>query len=165
MKKPVVSVVELVRLGLLGAAVFVAQFIMSPLPNLEPVSLLVLVYVSLLGRRALFPIYVFVGLSTLVWGLNLWTITYLYVWAVLAGVAWLLRGMQSVLGWAILSGLFGLFFGALCALIYLPMGRWEFAISWWIQGIPFDLVHCVGNFFMVLLLYRPVKRCLARMLA
>lgn len=159
------SASEVALLGLLGAAMFTLQFAMAALPNLEPVSLLVLVYAALLGKRALFPIYVFVGLSCLVWGINLWTLAYLYVWAILAGVSWLMRGMRSALGWAILSGLFGLLFGALCALIYLPMGKWQFAFTWWLQGIPFDLMHCIGNFFLTLFLYHPLKKFLGFLLS
>ena len=108
-------------------------------------------------------IYVYVALECLIWGLNIWSISYLYVWAILAGVAWLLRGMQSRLGWAILAGAFGLCFGALCALPYLAVGRWAFALSWWIAGLPYDIVHCAGNFALALVLFSPCRRLLTRL--
>ena len=105
-------------LALLGAVLFVAKMAMAWLPNIEPVSLLVMVYTVVFGRRALYPIYIYVALECMVWGFNYWTVSYLYVWAVLALLAWLLRGMESGVGWAVLSGAFGLCFGALNALVY-----------------------------------------------
>lgn len=32
------------------------------------------------------------------------------------------------------------------------------AFSWWITGIPFDISHCVFNFLIVLVLFRPLDR-------
>lgn len=152
-----------VVLGLLGGILFAGKMVLAALPNVEPVSLLVMVYAVVYGRRALYPIYVYVALECLIWGLNIWSISYLYVWAILAGVAWLLRGMQSRLGWAILAGAFGLCFGALCALPYLAVGRWAFALSWWIAGLPYDIVHCAGNFALALVLFSPCRRLLTRL--
>lgn len=151
---------NLVVLGLLGALMFVAKMAMAPLPNIEPVSLLVVVYTVVFGIRALYPIYIYVALECLIWGINLWTINYLYVWAVLAILAWFLREMDSALGWAIVSGGFGLCFGALCAVAYLFVGGWQFALTWWISGIPFDALHCAGNFAMALVLFKPCRKLL-----
>ena len=157
------SAKHVVVLGLLGGILFAGKMVLAALPNVEPVSLLVMVYAVVYGRRALYPIYVYVALECLIWGLNIWSISYLYVWAILAGVAWLLRGMQSRLGWAILAGAFGLCFGALCALPYLAVGRWAFALAWWIAGLPYDIVHCAGNFALALVLFSPCRRLLTRL--
>lgn len=156
---------EIARMGLLAALMFAAKMAMAPLPNIEPVSLLVLVYVSALGLRALIPIYLYVLLEILTWGFGYWSVCYLYVWAVLALAAWLLRRMESPLGWAALSGAFGLLFGPLCALTYWAAEGWTFALSWWISSIPFDILHCAGNFAMALLLFRPCQRVLRRLAA
>ena len=154
---------ELAVLGLLGAVLFVGKLALAWLPNIEPVSLLVMVYAVVLGWRALFPIYIYVALECLIWGLNFWSLCYLYVWLVLALLALLLRRMESSLGWAVLSGAFGLCFGALCSLVYLVAGGWAFALSWWVSGIPFDLLHCAGNFVMALALFTPCRRVLSRL--
>ena len=136
---------------------------LAPLPNIEPVSFLIIVYVSVLGLKALIPVYIYVLLEISTWGLGYWSICYLYVWAVLALAAWCLREMESSVGWAVLSGAFGLCFGALCALSYWATGGWAFALSWWASGIPFDILHCAGNFAMALVLFRPSKRILFRL--
>lgn len=154
---------EVVVLGLLGAVLFVGKMALAYLANIEPVSLLIMVYAAVLGKKALFPLYIYVALECLVWGINLWSLSYLYVWLVLAIAAYALRRMESPVGWAVLGGAFGACFGALCALVYLPLEGWSFALSWWISGIPFDLLHCAGNFIMALVLFRPCKKVLSRL--
>lgn len=154
---------SIVVLGLLGALLVVLQVSMALLPNIEPVSLLVMVYTVVLGRRAAYPIAVFVVLEALIWGISTWVLSYLYVWAVLAALAWVFRRMESRVGWAILSGAYGLSFGALCALIYLPVGGWKMVLATWVAGIPFDILHGAGNFVMALVLFQPCRRLLSRL--
>lgn len=153
---------EIATLGLLSALLFGAKLAMAPLPNIEPVSLLIIVYVSALGLRALVPVYVYALLEIATWGFGYWSACYLYAWAALALAAWCFRRMESPLGWAALSGAFGLCFGALCALTYWAAGGWAFALSWWLSGIPFDLLHGAGNFAMALALFKPCRAVLAR---
>ena len=68
----------------------------------------------------------------------------------------LLRRNRSVILWCLVLGLYGLFFGALCAIPYLFAGGVGAALSWWISGIPFDIAHCLGNAVSVLVLYKPL---------
>ena len=160
MDSKTLSVRELVLFALLGTVMFAGKMAMAGLPNIEPVSLLVILYTLAFGRKALWSIYLYVALECVVWGLNTWSISYLYVWFLLYLASRLLRKMDSPLGWAVVSGSFGLFFGLLCAPVQLCIGGWAYAVSWWISGIPFDLAHCAGNFAMALLLYRPCRRVL-----
>ena len=152
---------KLVALSLLAAVMVGLQVALAALPNIEAVSLLVMVYTVVLGSGVAYILAVFVVLEMLLWGVHTWVLSYLYVWAVLAALAWLLRRMESRLGWALLSGAYGLSFGALCALVYLPVGGWRMFAATWVAGIPFDLLHCGGNFVMALLLFRPCRRVLA----
>ena len=163
MRKQAFTAREIAVLGLLSALLFGAKMAMAPLPNIEPVSLLVIVYTAVLGLRALIPVYVYALLEILTWGFGYWSACYLYVWTVLALAALLLRRMESTLGWAALSGAFGLCFGALCSLPYWVVGGWAYALSWWITGIPFDLLHGAGNFAMALALFRPCRAVLSRL--
>lgn len=154
------SVRELVLYALLGTVMFALKMAFAALPNISPVSLLVILYTLTFGRRALWPIYLYVLLELLTWGINLWTLNYLYVWAVLFLLTCAFRRMRSPLGWAVLSGAFGLCFGFLCAPVYWATGGWAYAVSWWVSGIPYDLLHCAGNFALTLLLYKPCGRAL-----
>ena len=147
---------------MLGGLTFGAKVVMMGLPNIEPVSLLVMLYAVVLGRKALFPIYVYVLLELALFGVGLWSAAYVYLWALLALAAYLLRNMRSPLGWAVLSGTFGLLFGALCTPLCLLTGGPTFALSWWLSGIPFDLAHCAGNFALALVLFNPLRRLFTR---
>jgi energy-coupling factor transport system substrate-specific component len=136
---------------------------MSFLPNIEPTSLLVMVYVVVFGRKALYPIYLYVALEILFYGIQLWNINYLYIWLVpvLLGIAF--RKETHPLFWAVVSGAFGLFFGLLCAPVYLFIGGPGYAIGWWVAGFPFDLLHCGGNFVIALVLFVPLRKLLTRL--
>ena len=154
---------EVALFGVLGALTFGLKMAMSWLPNIEPVSLLVMLYAVIFGRKCLYPIYLYVVLEILFFGIQLWNINYLYIWVLLALAAWLLRRMEDPLAWALLSGAFGLLFGLLCAPVYLFTGGLGFAVSWWISGIPYDLLHCAGNFVMALVLFMPLRKLLTRL--
>ena len=149
--------------AVLGAMTFGAKYVMAPLPNIEPVSLCMLLYGAVLGRKGLYPMYLYVGLEILFFGLGLWNINYLYVWLVPLLAGRLLREMESPLGWALVSGSFGLLFGALCAPVDVAMGGVEYAIAKWISGIPFDIAHCAGNFVIALVLFAPMRKLMKKL--
>lgn len=156
-------VLRIVTMGALAAILFVGQLGMSFLPNIEPVSTLIILY-TLIYRKQVFPvIYTFVLLEGIVFGFGIWWISYLYIWSILALIVLLLDKMDSALFWAIISGAFGLSFGALCAIPYLISGGPYAAFSYWSAGIPYDIAHCAGNFVLTLVLYRPLLRLLKRL--
>lgn len=149
--------------GMLGGLMFAGKVALMALPNVEPVSLLVMLLAVVFGRKCLYAIYVYVLLELLLHGFHLWVFNYLYIWALLAGAAWLLREMRQPLGWALLSGVFGLLFGVLCAPVYLVVGGPMYAVSWWVSGIPFDMIHALSNFVIALVLFVPLRTLLERL--
>lgn len=154
---------ETVLFGVLGALTFAAKYVMSALPNIEPVSLMVMLFAVIFGWKALYPVYLYVVLEILVYGLGLWNINYLYIWAILLVAARLLRNMEHPLAWAMLSGGFGLAFGALCGIVDVVLFGLEYAATKWVSGIYFDLLHCAGNFVIALLLFAPLRRLLTKL--
>ena len=162
-KKTGLPLGEAVLFGILGALMFALQVVMAPLPNIEPVSLLVMLFAVTFGWKCLYPVYVFVVMEILFHGLGLWNFNYLYIWTVLAVAAISFRKMESSLGWAILSGAFGLAFGALCGIVDIFIGGFGYAAAKWISGIPFDLLHCGGNFAIAVVLWKPLRTLLDRL--
>lgn len=157
------SVKEMALFGVLGALTFALQVVMGPLPNIEPVSLLVILFAATFGWKCLYPIYIFVVMEVLFYGLGVWNVYYLYVWLILALAAMAMKSAEHPLAWAILSGAFGLLFGALCAIVDVFIGGFGYAIAKWVSGISFDLVHCAGNFVIALLLFKPLRSLLGRL--
>ena len=158
LKNSKLSISEIALFGILAALTFGAKVAMSGLPNIEPVSLMIMIFAVVFGRKGLYPLYVYVVMEFLFFGFGLWNINYLYVWLVLWLLARLFRKMEEPLGWAILSGVFGLSFGALCGIVDVFVGGWGYALTKWMAGLNFDLLHCAGNFFMALLLFKPLRR-------
>ena len=148
--------------SVLGAMTFAAKYMMAVLPNIEPVSLCVMLFAVTLGKKAIYPISLYVMMEFLFYGIGSWNIMYLYIWGILALAAYLCRSMENPLAWALLSGGFGLLFGAFCAPVDAVIGGRGYAVSKWISGIPFDVAHCAGNFAMALVLFRPMRRLLEK---
>lgn len=147
---------------------FGAKVAMSGLPNIEPVSLMVMLFAVVFGWKALYPIYLYVTMEILLYGINLWNINYLYVWLILALAAMAMRKWKNPVWWALLSGLFGLAFGFLCCPVYAFLGGrvdFDYALRWWMTGIPFDITHGIGNFVIALLLFAPLRRLLETLYA
>lgn len=149
--------------AVLGALTFGAKYVMSFLPNIEPVSLMVMLFAVVFGKKWVYPVYLYVVLEILFYGISLWNINYLYIWAVLAVAAYFLRNMRSPLGWAVLSGGFGLAFGALCGIVDVFIGGFGYAVAKWISGIPFDIAHCAGNFVIALVLFKPLRELMEKL--
>lgn len=149
---------QIALFGVLGAMTFGAKFVMSYLPNIEPVSLFVMVMAVVMGKKALYPIYIYVVMEIMVYGLGTWNFNYLYIWAILFLLSYCLRSAEHPLVWAMLSGVFGLLFGALCAPVDVFIGGFSYAIAKWVSGLGFDLLHCAGNFVIALVLFVPLRR-------
>lgn len=150
------SAKDIALIGMMTATLEAAKLALSWLPNVELVTLLVLVYTLYFGRRIFFVIPVFILVEGFIYGIGVWWIMYLYAWPLLAILTLLFRKVQTVWFWAVLAGAFGLCFGALCSIPYYFISGPLYAFSWWISGIPFDVLHGASNFAVCLLLFRPL---------
>ncbi len=155
---------ELVSMGFLSAILLIGQVGMSYLPNIEIVSLLIYIYTQVYRKKVFFIIYVFVFLEGCIYGFGLWWFGYLYIWSVLALIVlWNGRQQTSVIMTAVILGAYGLSFGMLYALPYFIAGGWAAGFSYWVSGIPFDLIHCAGNVAVSLICYRPLRTLLGKL--
>ena len=154
---------EWILFGILGAMTFALKLGMAALPNIEPVSLCILVYAAAFGYKALYPVFVYVTMEILCFGLGIWNVYYLYVWPLLVLIAVFLRGVKQPMVWALVAGVFGLLFGALCGIADAFIGGIGFAVAKWASGIPFDIAHCIGNFIIVLVLFKPLRELLEKL--
>lgn len=141
---------------------YVTQVILAPLPNIETVSLLIIIATSVFGVKALCSVYIFVVCEIFTYGLHIWSVNYLYVWAILWFVSFLTRNVSNPLFFALLSAIFGLLFGTFCSIPYFITGGFAGGIAYIIQGFVYDLLHCTGNFFIAILLFAPLKNVLEK---
>lgn len=165
MAKSRLTLRQIALFGMLGALTFGAKVAMSSLPNIEPVSLMVMLFAVVFGWKALYPMYLYVLMEILLYGINLWNINYLYVWLVLALCAMAMRRLQHPVWWALLSGVFGMAFGLLCSPVYVFIGGFDYAFRWWIAGIAYDIPHAIGNFVIALVLFKPLRNLMEKLWA
>ncbi len=149
---------ELLELSLLAALMIGAKVAMSMLPNVHLGAVLLIAATMRHGVKALYTAFVYVILEGLIYGFGLWWISYLYIWPLLVLAVLPFRKRKSWLILSIVGALHGYLFGALCALPVAVLGGIPAGISYWIAGIPFDLIHGTSNFVLCLILLPPLSR-------
>mgnify|MGYP006988931615 CR=1 FL=1 len=164
MKKGHWSAYDIAIMGLLLAIVEVCKHALDFLPNVELVSFLFIVFTLHFGWRILSLTWAFSLVECIWFGFGPWTVTYFYVWPILVIAVMLTKkiGEEHPLFYALLSGFFGLCFGFLCSLYTLAVGGIGMQLTWWVSGIPYDIVHCAANFTICLILFKPINRVLKR---
>ena len=146
----------------LTASMSEVMLTVPPLIVPPTVTLLLLLATAVYGAKALYPAFGFALLEIALYGAGLWNLMYLYVWPIVVLAALPFRRSESRAFWAAIAGLHGLCFGALCAIPYFFIGGWQMAFSWWVSGIPYDVIHCVSNTVLVFVLFPPLRRALER---
>ena len=155
--------------AMLGTLMFCSKLIMEALPNIHLLGMLIMTYTLAFRRKALIPIYIFVVLTGFYGGFATWWVPYLYIWTVLWGVTMLLprripNGAKMVL-YPIICGLHGLFYGTLYAPAQALLFGLNFQqmLAWIVSGLPFDVLHAIGNVATGLLIL-PFSRLLHRLM-
>lgn len=159
---------EVAVFGMLGAVMYVSKVIMEVAPNVHLLGVFVIAYTVVYGKKALYPIYIYVFLNGIFSGFATWWIPYLYIWTVLWAVVMLLpkqmpkkiRPLVYMVVCAMHGFLFGTLYAPAQALLYGL--SFEGMIAWIIAGLPWDFIHGVSNFICGLLIM-PIVSLLRRL--
>lgn len=159
---------DIALIGVMVATMEAAKLALSFLPNVELVTFLIIIYTLFFGWKVIFAICIFILIEGCLYGFGMWWAGYLYVWPLLAFITFLSRKQDSAFFFGTVSAVFGFAFGALFVPPFLAVGILNGDISnglhtgfaWWIAGLPWDIVHGISNFILMLALYRPVRRVL-----
>ena len=103
-KKGTMKAMYMVTMGFLSAILLIGQVGMAALPNIEPVTMLIIVYTLIYRKQVFYIIYTFVILEGLIYGFGIWWFSYLYIWTILAVIVLLMKKNQSVLMWVVVAG-------------------------------------------------------------
>ena len=163
---------EIAVLALMAALIFSVKWALAAIPNVQLNAVLIILTTLFFGWKALATVWIYVLLEGLVFGFSTWWVSYIFIWPLLVVAVMLLRrfplfrsGERAALPWAVTAGFWGLLFGPL---MYIPyfciVGGWKGFFAMWLAGIPFDLVHCAGNFVLTLALFRPLYRVMSAFL-
>lgn len=155
---------DIALIGLLSATITAGKLALSFIPNIEIVTLLFMVYCITFGTKpTLIVSIIFTTTEILLYGFSTWLIGYYIVWPVLVIIISLIKKkVKSEYGYAAVAGIFGLLYGLIFAAVESCFYGINYGIAYIIRGIPFDLVHGVSNFIIVLLLFNPLKQITAR---
>ena len=162
---------EIAVFSMLGALMYASKVLLEFLPNVHLIGVLIVVETVVYRRKALWPIYIFIFLTGLFNGFNLWWIPYLYIWAALWGAVMLLpkklpKKFRPLIYMAVCSA-----HGFLYGTLYAPAQALLFGLNfkqmlaWIVAGLPWDCVHGVSNFIcgalitpLISLLFKLEKR-------
>ncbi len=160
---------EMVLFAMFGALMFVSDLMMELLPNIHLVGMMIVMLTVVFRAKALIPVYIYVFLSGLYAGFDMWWVPYLYIWTVLWGMAMLIpksipRGVAAV-AFPIVCSLHGFAYGTLYAPAQALMFDMnvEQTFAWIVSGFPFDIIHGISNFaagLLILPLSELVKKLL-----
>lgn len=153
------KIIEMAIFAMFGVMMFCGKLWMEGLPNVHPLAMFTVLLTVVYRKKALIPIYLYVFLNGVYAGFSMWWLPYLYLWALLWGAAMLLpKNMPKrvcVVVYPALCFLHGILFGTLYAPAQAIMFHltWKQMLAWIVSGLPFDLIHGVGNLVMGMLVY------------
>ena len=164
-----ITIREITVFAMLSAVMFASKVAMEGIPNVHLLGTFVVAFTLTYRKKALLPIYGYVfvngiweGFSPFGW------LPELYLWLILWGVVMLVpKKMPKVMApivYMLVSCLHGLFFGVLYSPVYAlfsGMG-WDRVWLWILAGLPFDLLHGLGNFALGTLIL-PIATLLKRL--
>ena len=157
------TIKDITIMALMVAIIEVCKVALAQIPNVELTSFWIIMFALYFGKRVFYVVPVFILIEGAMYGFDLWWIMYLYAWPLLALVTLLLRKMKGAWEWSMVSGIFGLMFGFLCAIPYIFTSGIYGAFTYWVAGIPFDLIHGIANFVIMLVLYKPLKQVMIKL--
>lgn len=165
-----VTIRDITLIGVMVAVIEVCKVTMAVLPNIELTTFWIIMFTLFLGKKSIFAVPVFILIEGTIWGFGLWWIMYLYIWPLLSLATWIFRKRESIWFWCILSGIFGLTFGMMSSVPYFFIGfsngglrgGLSSAFAYWIAGIPFDMIHGISNFVLMMVLYKPVRTIMSK---
>lgn len=146
---------RLCTLGMMSVLMLLSQVAMQALPNIELVSFFILFSTLHFGLGTLGAVAVFVLGEGMIYGFDpTWFLGYCVIWPLLVLLTRALRKplLRSNLFRALFSGAFGLCFGLMYALLQIPFLGLAGAAGYYVAGLPFDALHMLGNYFLMLAL-------------
>jgi len=153
---------DIVLIGLFSAIVTGGKLALSVIPNVEIVTLLFMIYTLSLGfRRSILISIVFVTTETFLYGFSTWILGYYILWPLLIfATANISKKFNSEYIYATIAGIFGLTFGIYFSIVESFFYGWAYGLTYWVRGIPWDIVHGTTNYIITLTLIKPLTSIL-----
>ncbi|MDE6361520.1 MAG: hypothetical protein K2L53_00925 [Clostridia bacterium] len=158
---------KLALIAIMAATLEGGKLALAAIPNVEVVTLLCAVYGYVFGVYGVIATYIFVGIETMIWGVNTWVVTYLIHWGCVT-FAFMLLGkfkIQSRLIATATAVIMTVAFGVLSSLVDTGLLTGFFDNFWkrfaiiYTRGVVFYLTQIICNLLLFLIVFKPfVKR-------
>lgn len=163
---------KIVLTAMFAATITGGKFALMALPNIEVVTLLIMLYTYTFGfLMGLGATLIFVVIETFLFSFNTWVISYLIHWplvCILTGITKRLIDKNKVIVPALIACIITALFGLLTSLVdtlvfttpdlYLKM-----FVATYVRGILFFITHIVSNTLVVGLGFLPLSKVLTRL--
>ncbi|MBS4539038.1 hypothetical protein GOQ27_11235 [Clostridium sp. D2Q-11] len=155
---------DIALIGLLSATLTAGKLALAFVPNVEIVTLLFIIYSIVFGiKRTLLVSIIFTTTEIMIYGFNTWLLVYYIIWPALVIISGIIgKKVKTEYGFAFLAGIYGLSFGLFFAVSESFFYGIGYGITYWVKGLPFDILHGFSNFILVLILFKPLKNTLDR---
>lgn len=149
-------------LALLTAACVVGRMMFQFIPNVQPMTAILLLIAYFLGiRDGIIVSLMSVVITNLFMGMGFWTVTQLISYTVIMIVFYLLLKIPPVAEHltlqAILAGAMGFLYGFIISVLSAYLFQMPSIIAYWLQGLSFDALHAAGNVGFYVILYPILK--------
>jgi|SRR5690625_502001 len=158
------SVYRLTLLAILAALGVVGRSLFVFLPNVQPVTAIIIIAGIILGPFSAFILaFLITFLSNMLLGMGIWTVWQVISWGIiglLSGIIGKIFKSIPIYMIAFMALFSGYFYGFIISLTtYQVTGKfWPY----YMLGIPFDTYHAIGNVVFVILLYPVIKYLMNR---
>jgi energy-coupling factor transport system substrate-specific component len=159
---------ELALVATLGAVAAAGRVLFSPIPGVQPVTVICIVSGAALGPRAGLAVGPIAGLiSNSFLGQGPWTPPQMALWSAAGLTGALLRPVcRRALGLALVAGAWGMVFGWAMNVWFLasfgPEVSWSAFVLTSGRSVPFDVAHAAGNVVLALVAGPALMRLLDR---
>lgn len=159
-------------IALLATICSLGRIIFSGIPNVQPVTALLIIFTVILGWRIGMTIATLtIILTNLFLGLGPWTIMQiLSYWIVIFTINLIHKVLLKLnvskhlnyIVMTIASGLMGFLYGFVISIMWVVLFRVNHFFIYYMRGIPYDLLHAMGNIVFYLILFPVMSNVLKR---
>lgn len=161
---------DIIITALFAATLTAGKLALMAVPNIEIVTLFIMLYTVTFGLKISFPAtIVFCFTEGLIFGFNTWLIAYLIHWPLVVLVTFLISKIKYqnyiiyiVIG-ALLTALFGVISSAIDAVISSSIAKINFFVMFsviYMRGIVFYATHIVSNAIFIAIAFPILKTLL-----
>lgn len=159
------TIKKLTLTAILSAMLVVGRIAFMSIPNFQPMTAILIIITIYMGINVgLLHVFIGVTVSNFLLGTGLWNIAQMFSWGIIVLITGLfskiLKQWETIgIVFSFLSGLIYGFVISLFYYIFLDIGGF---IVYYTSGIPYDLMHAIGNAMFFFVLNKPLKNIIKK---